>query len=77
MARTDAIMLGAGIVGTSIALHLAKRSLSIALIDRAGVGEFLGHQIESASRHVAPCSPRGRFCEQNEIQSGYKFEILI
>ena len=25
MARTDAIVLGAGIVGTSIALHLAKR----------------------------------------------------
>ncbi|HSP49298.1 MAG TPA: FAD-dependent oxidoreductase [Pseudolabrys sp.] len=39
MARTDAIVLGAGIVGTSIALHLAKRGLSVALIDRAGVGE--------------------------------------
>jgi glycine/D-amino acid oxidase-like deaminating enzyme len=32
-------VLGAGIVGTSIALHLAKRGLSVALIDRAGVGE--------------------------------------
>ena len=32
-------MLGAGIVGTSIALHLAKRGLSVALVDRAGVGE--------------------------------------
>ena len=39
MARTDAIVLGAGIVGTSIALHLAKRGSSVALIDRAGVGE--------------------------------------
>jgi D-amino-acid dehydrogenase len=39
MARTDAIVLGAGIVGTSIALHLAKRGLSVALVDRAGVGE--------------------------------------
>jgi D-amino-acid dehydrogenase len=39
MARTDAIVLGAGIVGTSVALHLAKRGLSVALIDRAGVGE--------------------------------------
>src|ERR1700690_2394408 len=39
MARTNAIVLGAGIVGTSIALHLAKRGLSVALIDRAGVGE--------------------------------------
>jgi D-amino-acid dehydrogenase len=39
MARTDAMVLGAGVVGTSIALHLAKRGLSVALIDRAGVGE--------------------------------------
>ena len=39
MARTDAIVLGAGIVGTSIALHLAKRGLSVALVERAGVGE--------------------------------------
>ncbi len=39
MARTDAIVLGAGIVGTSTALQLAKRGLSVTLIDRAGVGE--------------------------------------
>jgi D-amino-acid dehydrogenase len=39
MARTDATVLGAGIVGTSIALHLAKRGLSVALIDRRGPGE--------------------------------------
>jgi D-amino-acid dehydrogenase len=39
MARTDAIVLGAGIVGTSIALHLAKRGLSVALVDRRGPGE--------------------------------------
>ena len=36
MARVDAIVLGAGIVGTSIALHLAKRGLSVALVDRKG-----------------------------------------
>ena len=39
MARTDVIVLGAGIVGTSVALHLAKRGLSVALIDRGGPGE--------------------------------------
>jgi D-amino-acid dehydrogenase len=39
MARTDAMVLGAGIVGTSIALHLARRGLSVALVDRRGVGE--------------------------------------
>jgi D-amino-acid dehydrogenase len=39
MARTDAIVLGAGMVGTSVALHLAKRGLSTALVDRRGPGE--------------------------------------
>ena len=39
MARTDALVLGAGIVGTSIALHLAKRGLSVALVDKGGPGE--------------------------------------
>src|ERR1700691_6097872 len=39
LARTDVIGLGAGIVGTSIALHLLKRGLSVALVDRGGPGE--------------------------------------
>jgi D-amino-acid dehydrogenase len=39
VARADVIVLGAGIVGTSIALHLAKRGLAVSLIDRAGSGE--------------------------------------
>jgi D-amino-acid dehydrogenase len=39
MARTDAMVLGAGIVGTSIALQLVRRGLSVALVERAGVGE--------------------------------------
>ncbi|MEJ2431642.1 MAG: FAD-dependent oxidoreductase [Pseudolabrys sp.] len=39
MARTDAIVLGAGIVGTCAALHLVKRGMAVALIDRAGLGE--------------------------------------
>jgi D-amino-acid dehydrogenase len=39
VARVDVIVLGAGIVGVSIALHLVKRGLSVALIDRGGVGE--------------------------------------
>src|SRR5262249_44310346 len=38
MARTDAVGLGAGIVGTSIALHFAKRGLAVALVDRRGPG---------------------------------------
>ena len=39
MARTDAIVLGAGIVGVATALHLARRGLAVALIDRRGPGE--------------------------------------
>jgi D-amino-acid dehydrogenase len=39
MARTDAIVLGAGIVGTSIALQLAKRGLAVGLLDRRAPGE--------------------------------------
>ena len=39
MARTDVIVLGAGIVGTSIGVHLMKRGLAVALIDRGGPGE--------------------------------------
>ena len=39
MARTDVIVLGAGIVGTSAALHLAKRGLAVTLVDRRGPGE--------------------------------------
>jgi D-amino-acid dehydrogenase len=37
--RTAILVLGAGIVGTSVALHLAGRSLKVALIDRAAPGE--------------------------------------
>ena len=37
--QVDAMVLGAGIVGASIALQLAKRGLAVALIDRRGPGE--------------------------------------
>jgi D-lysine oxidase len=39
VARSDAMVLGAGIVGTSVALQLARRGLSVTLVERAGVGE--------------------------------------
>src|SRR5271166_3844766 len=37
--QVNAIVLGAGIVGTSIALHLARRGLAVALADRRAPGE--------------------------------------
>ena len=65
MARTDAWSSGAGIVGTSVALHLAKRGLSVALVDRAGVGEQTSYGnagiIEGNTifrRHFHPISAR-------------------
>jgi D-amino-acid dehydrogenase len=40
MAKYDAgIVLGGGIVGISTAIHLAKRGLSVALVDRRAPGE--------------------------------------
>lgn len=39
MVRSDVLVLGAGIVGTSIALHLVKRGRSVTLIDRQAPGE--------------------------------------
>src|SRR4029078_10532603 len=39
MARSDAIVLGARLFGVSAALPLAKRGLTVALVDRRGAGE--------------------------------------
>ena len=37
--RSDAVVLGAGIVGISVALHLQARGRSVALVDRRGAAE--------------------------------------
>ena len=39
MAGTDVIVLGAGMVGVSTALHLQKRGQCVVLVDRRGAGE--------------------------------------
>jgi len=39
MPHTDVLVVGAGIVGTSVALHLAQRGLTVTLVDRQGPGE--------------------------------------
>ncbi len=38
MSRTDTIVLGAGVVGVSVALHLVKRGLGVVLVDRGEPG---------------------------------------
>src|SRR5258706_8597833 len=37
--RSDAVVLGAGIIGICVALHLQKRGRSVALVDRRGGAE--------------------------------------
>ena len=62
MARTDAIVLGAGIVGVSIALHLAKRGMAVALVERAGVGEQTSYGnsgVIEGSTILPPAFPKG------------------
>lgn len=39
MISTDVIVLGAGMVGTSAALHLQAKGKSVVLVDRRGIGE--------------------------------------
>jgi D-amino-acid dehydrogenase len=39
MQKADVLVLGAGIVGTSVALHLAQRGLKTVLVDRQAPGE--------------------------------------
>jgi D-amino-acid dehydrogenase len=39
VARVDTIVLGAGIVGTSVATHLVRRGVAVALVDRGRPGE--------------------------------------
>ncbi len=39
MARNDIVVLGAGIVGICVALHLQKRGRTVALVDRRGAAE--------------------------------------
>jgi D-amino-acid dehydrogenase len=37
--RADVVVLGAGMVGVSVALHLRQRGRDVVLVDRRGAGE--------------------------------------
>ena len=43
MVKTDVIVLGAGIIGVSAALHLQSRGRAVTLVDRRGVAEETSH----------------------------------
>ena len=84
MARTDAIVLGAGIVGTSVALHLAKRGLSVALVDRHGVGRETSYGnsgVIEGSTILPPAFPSdlgtlARVAFKQAIAANYHFSFL-
>ena len=79
MARTDAIVLGAGIVGTSAALHLAKRGLAVTLVDRrgAGRGDVLRQRRGDRGQHaLSPRLPvRLRRAASDRAQAGAGGEL--
>ena len=84
MARTDAIVLGAGIVGTSVALHLVKRGLSVALVDRKGVGletSYGNSGVIEGSTILPPAFPPGlgalmRVALKRASQANYHLSFL-
>ena len=84
MARTDAIVLGAGIVGTSIALQLVKRGLSVALVDRKGVGQETSYGnsgVIEGSTILPPAFPPGlgalmRVAFKQATEANYHFSFL-
>ena len=82
MARTDAIVLGAGIVGISAALHLAKRGLAVALVDRRGPGEETSygnagvHRGQYAISARFPVELRGAAQDRAEARAGGELSSL-
>src|SRR4029077_15242364 len=83
-ARVDAIVLGAGIVGTSVGLHLAKRGLAIALVDRRAPGEetsygnagvIEGNTIFPPAFPFAPIALL-RVALQRAAEANYSFSLL-
>lgn len=59
MRQVDAIVLGAGMVGVSTALHLQARGLSVVLVDRKGPGEETSYGNAGIIEHEAlePVAP--------------------
>jgi D-amino-acid dehydrogenase len=84
MARVDVVVLGAGIVGVSVALQLAKRSMSLALVDRGAPGEETSYGnagIIEGSTIFAPAFPSdplalARVIFKRAPEANYEFSFL-
>jgi D-amino-acid dehydrogenase len=84
MARVDVAVLGAGVVGVSIALQLAKRSMSVALIDRGPPGEETSYGnagIIEGNTIFAPAFPHDplallRVILKQAPEANYQFSFL-
>jgi D-amino-acid dehydrogenase len=82
--KTDVVVLGAGIVGISVALQLQKRGRSVALVDRRGPGEEASYGnfglIERATLYP-PSFPRGmreilRYASNRAPEARYHYSAL-
>jgi len=84
MARVDVAVLGAGIVGVSTALQLARRSMSVALVDRGPPGEETSYGnagIIEGSTIFAPSFPSdplalARVIFKRAPEANYQFSFL-
>lgn len=82
--QADTIVLGAGIVGVSIAIHLAERGQSVILVDRRGPGEETSFgnagllQREGVVPHAFPQDVPTilRHAWNNSIDSSYHVSVL-
>lgn len=81
---SDCIVLGAGMIGVSVAIHLAERGQSVVLIDRRGVGEETSFgnagllQREGVSPHGFPqdLATILRHARNRSIDSHYHWRAL-
>lgn len=82
--RFDAIVLGAGIVGVSVAAHLARRGRSVALVDRAAPGEETSYgnaglvQREGIYPYAFPQDPRAvaGYALNRSVEAHYHLSAL-
>ncbi|HVI10278.1 MAG TPA: glycine oxidase ThiO, partial [Candidatus Binatia bacterium] len=84
----DAIIIGGGIIGLSLALELRKRSMTVLIIDRAEPGREASHAAggmlvdspDETASHLQPLATTSakmfpEFVRELEIESGMKIDL--